>query len=88
MLQSTDKRGKELVVKLVDFGTSKLLKPGKKLKGNKGTPFYIAPEVIKNSFDEKCDIWSVGIITHAMLTGKPPFVGKSNTAILKAVCKE
>ena len=38
-----------------------------------GTPYYMAPEVIKGSYDEMCDMWSIGVITFAILGGYPPF---------------
>ena len=40
-----------------------------------GTAAYIAPEVLNGNYNEKCDIWSVGIITFMCLTGKQPFGG-------------
>ena len=40
-------------IKIIDFGTSALYDPKKKLKQKQGTPYYTAPEVIKGSYDEK-----------------------------------
>ena len=40
-----------------------------------GTPYYMAPEVIDGCYDEKCDLWSVGCILYAMLTGFQAFQG-------------
>ena len=38
-----------------------------------GTEDYLAPEVIKNNYTAKCDIWSIGVITYALLSGRVPF---------------
>lgn len=41
--------------------------------------------MIKGSYDEKCDIWSIGVMLYAMLSGGPPFAGKSEDEIMKKV---
>ena len=43
------------------------------LKERCGSCFYIAPEVLKRRYTEKCDIWSIGVIAYALYTGIFPF---------------
>ena len=68
-----DNEGK--IIKITDFGTAIELTPGNKLTLVAGTPFYMAPEVITGTYDEKCDVWSCGIILYILLCGSPPFYG-------------
>ena len=52
-----------------------------------GTPYYIAPEVLKGSYTTLCDNWSMGVVMYIMLSGRPPFGGKNNNEILQNVLK-
>jgi calcium-dependent protein kinase len=65
-------------IKVIDFGLSRIFKKDKKMNQRLGTPYYVAPEVLKKKYDEKCDIWSIGIILHIFLCGSPPFIGRND----------
>ena len=72
-------------LKLIDFGTSACFKENEILHQKFGTPYYIAPEVIKRNYDTKCDIWSCGVILYVILSGKPPFNGDDEKEIMEKV---
>ena len=62
-------------LKMIDFGLSKHFKFGEVQHEAVGTPYTVAPEVIKGSYDERCDVWAIGVITFLLLSGDPPFGG-------------
>ena len=64
-------------IKVIDFGISCRVEAGEVLKSTFGTPYYMAPEVIRKNYTEKCDLWSCGVIMFILLTGNPPFKGKN-----------
>ncbi|CAD8142780.1 unnamed protein product [Paramecium pentaurelia] len=72
-------------LKVIDFGTSRKFETGKRMTKRLGTPYYIAPEVLLENYNEKCDVWSCGIILYILLCGYPPFSGRSESDILKRV---
>ncbi|CAD8051705.1 unnamed protein product [Paramecium primaurelia] len=65
--------------KLIDFGLSVKYDAFSynKLNAGVGTPVYLAPEVIDGTYNEKCDVWSLGVLLFNMLVGYPPFYGKN-----------
>lgn len=65
-------------IKISDFGLSCFFDPKKGLGDHVGSPSYMAPEIIKGEkYNEKVDIWSIGVITYILLTGRLPFNGKT-----------
>ena len=52
-----------------------------------GTSYYIAPEVLQLDYDEKCDIWSAGVILYILVTAAPPFDGENDRQIMENVKK-
>ena len=72
------------LLKLVDFGLSKLLSERQQMSSVVGTPWYIAPEVTAvtrrpwDSYTVKSDCWSLGVLLYVILSGEKPYVRKSD----------
>lgn len=76
LLESSDVNS--LDVKIADFGFSCIYDPKIGLDLVLGSQLYMAPEIIKGDiYNEKVDIWSIGVITYMLLCGRIPFPGKT-----------
>jgi len=72
-------------LKLIDFGLSTHFTPGHRLSRVVGSSYYVAPEVLKKSYTEACDLWSLGVIVYMLLSGAPPFYGRTDEAIKASI---
>jgi len=62
-------------IKLTDFGFATKYDPDHpKQTLSLGSPLYMAPELVQEiAYDNKVDVWSVGVITYILMSGSPPF---------------
>lgn len=81
-------------LKVIDFGLSKIFKEeDHKMTTKVGTvievklmkAYYVSPEVLQGDYDEKCDIWSAGVILYILLCGDPPFNGANDNEIYRKI---
>ena len=82
-------------VKLIDFGFANFCKAPGDEDGNegeeirfdelKGTPYYIAPEVIHGDYDKRADLWSLGVVTYYLLSGRQPFIASNQEDLYKKI---
>ena len=72
-------------IKICDFGLSALKNSTDKLHTILGTPYYMAPEVLKGDYNEKCDVWSIGAIAYYLITGTEPFKGNTSNQIFSRI---
>ncbi|KAL4486491.1 hypothetical protein ABPG72_018445 [Tetrahymena utriculariae] len=72
----------KFTIKIADFGFAKHNQDDDLLKSTLGTPITMAPEILNGKqYNEKCDIWSLGVIIYQMVFGKPPFMPAKGTGI-------
>ena len=72
-------------IKVIDFGLSQIFSNNDKLSSPVGTAYYVSPEILNGEYNQKCDIWSAGIILCILLTGEPPFNGPNDTIIYNKI---
>lgn len=80
-------QGRHVCLKVADFGFAQHLKLGEINQQMKGSPLYMAPEIIKKQqYDAKADLWSIGIILYECLFGQAPYTSKTIEELLLRVC--
>lgn len=73
-------------VKICDFGSAVKYEKNVPLKHFYGSPNYIAPEILTGAgYNEKCDVWSIGVILFTLIMGAVPFDGNSDAEVLNNV---
>lgn len=70
---------------LIDFGLSKHFDATERIAQRVGSCYYTAPEVLHTDYDQRCDIWSAGVICYMLMTGSPPFTGSGPDAIHQSI---
>ena len=71
-------------LKLIDFGLS-IQQNARKDNRRVGTPYYMAPEMVRGNFNYASDVWSIGVILFIMVTGKQPFRGRSKKEVFEKI---
>lgn len=75
-------------VKIADFGFAKKVYARNSLKTQCGTPGYVAPEILEGiPYDERADMWSVGVILYILLGGYPPFIENNQRDLFRKIRK-
>ncbi|KAF6254624.1 kinase-like domain-containing protein [Scenedesmus sp. NREL 46B-D3] len=60
-------------LKMADFGLAQYCGRGQLLSERVGTPFYVAPEVLRQRYSFPADVWSAGVTAYQLLTGRFPW---------------
>lgn len=73
------------LLKTIDFGLSIFFKPGETFSDVVGSPYYVAPEVLRKRYGPEADVWSAGVMVYILLSGVPPFWDETEQGIFDQV---
>ena len=84
----------EYDLRLIDFGLSHMyIKKDNSaynslLSSSVGSPYFMAPEVLNQCYNSKCDIWSMGILFYFLIAGIPPFYSENIPDLFKKIISD
>jgi len=76
-------------IKITDFGLARYFDNQNMIDTICGSPLYMSPEIMKNNkYDNKSDLWSVGVILYEMMVGELPYIATNHYQLVKKIQRD